>query len=117
MKILFVENHALFAATVIEQFLRSHEVTIVPSKTAALNAFVTDEFDVVLVDYDLDDGKGDQLIRAIRYTGSKLPIVAVSARDEGNLAMVDAGADGVCHKRDFAKIEQAIQNTLGELKS
>lgn len=110
MKILFVENHGLFAATVVDQFLSTHDVTVVPSVAAGLTAVDTGRFEVVLVDYDLDDGKGDQLVRAIRGAALDVPIVAVSARDEGNLAMVAAGADAACSKRGFAKIEHAIRN-------
>jgi hypothetical protein len=76
----------------------------------------TGQFDAVLVDYDLDDGKGDQFIRAIRGAGFNAPIVAVSARDEGNLAMADAGADAICPKKGFAKIEQAIQSAQDALR-
>lgn len=110
MKILLVENHAIFAATVVEQFLRPHDVTVVPSVAAGLKAVGTVQFDAVLVDYDLDDGKGDQLVRAIRGAGFDAPIIAVSARDEGNLAMIDAGADAACPKRGFAEIEHAIRS-------
>ena len=108
MKILFVENHALFAATVVDQFLCLHELTIVPTVTAALAAVEHGPFDVLLVDYDLDDGKGDQVVRHVRARGIDVPIVAVSARPEGNQAMIDAGADTLCHKRDFARIERVL---------
>ena len=108
MKILFVENHALFAATVVEQFLCSHEVTVVPTVTAALEAVDLAAFDVLLVDYDLDDGKGDRVVRHVCARGIDVTIVAVSARPEGNQAMIDAGADTLCHKRDFARIEREI---------
>jgi len=108
MKILFVENHALFAATVVDQFLCLHELTIVPTVTAALAAVEHGPFDVLLVDYDLDDGKGDQVVRHVRARGIDVPIVAVSARPEGNQAMIDAGADALCHKRDFARIERVL---------
>ncbi|APR78871.1 Hypothetical protein A7982_04218 [Minicystis rosea] len=81
-----------------------------------MEAVATGQFDAALVDYDLDDGKGDQLIRSIRVAGFNAPIVAVSARDEGNLAMTDAGADAVCPKQSFARIEHAIQRAQDALE-
>src|SRR5205814_767755 len=63
MNILFVENHPLFAETVTRQFLSQHCVTVAPSLSAARQALVDAAFDVLLVDYDLDDGKGDELIK------------------------------------------------------
>jgi DNA-binding response OmpR family regulator len=65
MKILFVENHAVFAANVVREFLSRHAVTVVPSIAAARQARVAASFDVVLVDYDLDDGKGDEFVREL----------------------------------------------------
>ena len=63
MKILFVDNHPEFTSTVIECFLRDDEVVVVPTVTAAKECFHGSWFDVVLVDYDLDDGKGDEFVR------------------------------------------------------
>jgi CheY-like chemotaxis protein len=109
LRILFVENHAVFAATAVEQLLCLHEVTIVPSIAAAREALARGPFDVALVDYDLDDGKGDELVRQLGAAGIELPIVATSAHDEGNRAILAAGADAVCAKKAFARIEDAIE--------
>ena len=38
MNILFVENHTMFAATVMRQFLSRHSVTVAPSLSAARRA-------------------------------------------------------------------------------
>lgn len=38
MRILFVENQAVFARTVIEQFLFEHSLVVVASASEALNA-------------------------------------------------------------------------------
>ena len=59
MNILYVENHAVFAASVVHQFLSQHSVTVVSGLSAAHRALKDGNFDLLLVDYDLDDGKGD----------------------------------------------------------
>lgn len=104
MHILFVENHSVFAQTVTEQFLSGHRVVVVPSALEALDLFRRSHFDVVLIDYDLDNSKGDVFVRRVRDSGSRVPIVATSARDEGNEALLAAGVDVVCHKGEFRGI-------------
>jgi hypothetical protein len=67
MRILFVEDHRVFAETVVAQFLSDHEVEIAESVATARNAVMTGPaFDVVLVDYDLPDGKGTEVVRQLR---------------------------------------------------
>jgi DNA-binding response OmpR family regulator len=108
MNILYVENHAVFADNVIKQFLPRHLVTVVPSLSAARQAIPRGTFDFLLVDYDLDDGKGDELVRELRASGSQIVIIGVSSHDEGNEALVRAGATAVCAKTEFDHIQNVI---------
>lgn len=109
MRILFVENHVRFARTVIDQFLSQHEVTRSGSVERAKELAKENAYEAVLVDYDLDDAKGDVLVAWLRRTGFAGPVVAVSARDEGNEALMRAGASGVCRKGDFHLIRRHLQ--------
>jgi CheY-like chemotaxis protein len=90
VRILFVENHTVFARTVIEQFLGNHQVVLVPTVAAAKQALGM-TFDAVLVDYDLPDGKGTEVVRALRAIGFEGNIVAVSSREDGNAELRAAG--------------------------
>ncbi len=110
MKILFVENHQAFAETVIPQFLADHEVTLV-STVAEAKSVLSRVFDAVLVDYDLPDGKGTDVVRALRAIGFRGRVVAVSAREEGNGELRAAGADVTCAKSDFRTITAALSET------
>jgi DNA-binding response OmpR family regulator len=112
MRILFVDNHPEFTATVIASFLREHEVVVVPTIAGAKERLAASAFDVLLVDYDLDDGKGDELVRWLRGTDSGARIIAVSARDRGNEALVAAGANRVCPKIGFARIQAVLQEVV-----
>jgi DNA-binding response OmpR family regulator len=107
LKILFVENHQVFAQTVIQQFLSGHDVRVATSIEDARRA-LSDAFDAILVDYDLPDGKGTEVVRALRAMHFRGNIVAVSSREEGNLALRTAGANVVCSKLDFRAIEAAL---------
>lgn len=107
MRILFVENHARFARLTTRQFLHEHEVTIV-SSSAAARAALNQTFDVVLVDYDLDDGKGDALIGELSQRNQRPRIVAISSHQVGNAALMAAGANMICDKMNFAKVAFVI---------
>jgi DNA-binding response OmpR family regulator len=108
MKILFIENHSIFAQQAIIHFLSAHQVTIVPSLSMARSSLAANQFDLLLVDYDLDDGKGEELVRELREAGNKIRIVEVSAREEGNAALLHAGVDAICSKMEFNRIQELI---------
>lgn len=112
MKILYVENHPVFAKTVVTQFLSGHEVATVPSVSQARLTLSQAHFDLLLVDYDLDDGKGEELIREIRQLNSKLLIIGVSAHAAGNQALKQAGANAICGKMEFDKIQEVIERVF-----
>ena len=108
MRILYVEDHPVFPGIVVPKFLSEHEVTVVPSLKEARGLLASAEFDVVLVDYDLEDGKGDTLVRELRLSGNQVWVVAVSSHDEGNQSLLAAGADVTCPKMTFDRIAQAL---------
>ena len=109
MRLLLVENHAVFAATVTRQFLAGHDVRIVPSLSDARVALAeTRGFDAVLVDYDLDDGKGEQLVRELVAASWSGRIIAISSHDAGNDALLQAGAHACCPKLRFAEIARFL---------
>jgi DNA-binding response OmpR family regulator len=112
VRILFVDNHAEFTATVTRAFLEWHEVNFVPTIASARRALSNHRYDVALVDYDLDDGKGESLVRWARRVGHAIPIVAVSAHEDGNRALVRAGANAVCVKRHFARMLDTLAALL-----
>jgi DNA-binding NarL/FixJ family response regulator len=112
VKILYLENHAIFAQQVISQFLKSHQVAVVPGPAAARQALASENFDLVLCDYDLDDGKGDEFVHECRAAHPRLQILAVSSHEPGNAALVKAGASAVCSKMEFQRIEEVIQQLV-----
>jgi DNA-binding response OmpR family regulator len=107
VKILFVEDRRssgqALAGTAIAQFLGRHDVTHAGSLAEA-EVHLGRKFDAALVDYDLPDGKGTEIVRALRGRGFTGVIVAVSAHDDGNAALRAAGARTTCAKKDFAAL-------------
>jgi len=108
MRILYVENHSVFAQVTVKNFLSEHSVIVVPSISAAKENFGHSVFDIVLVDYDLDDAKGDELVRWIRQNIPDMLVIAVSAKKEGNLLLIEAGANEICNKMEFDCIADLI---------
>jgi hypothetical protein len=48
MRLLWVENHAIFARMASKQFLAEHDLTIVPSLALARDALAAQTFDALL---------------------------------------------------------------------
>jgi CheY-like chemotaxis protein len=117
MNILYLENHAVFAANVISQFLSRHSVKVAPSLAEARRALAAGGFDLLLADYDLDDGKGDALLKELRDSNSSIPAIAVSSHDEGNAALLRAGAVAVCGKMQFDQIQRVIDTVAMKTKT
>ena len=111
MKILLIDNHIPFVQVAIEQFLSEHEVITVSTLRDARQMARQHIFDAVLVDYDLDDGKGDEIVRELRAGAFGKKIVAISSHDIGNRKLTDAGADVTCSKVDFEKIGAILAKT------
>jgi DNA-binding response OmpR family regulator len=109
MNLLWVENHPSFTRFA-RSFLAGYDVTVVPSLAAAREALTHAEFGVVLVDFDLDDGKGTELVGELAAAPRRPFVVAVSAHADGNAALLAAGADAVCGKLEFARIANVLSS-------
>jgi DNA-binding NarL/FixJ family response regulator len=116
MRLLWVENHAGFVQVAGRQFLSGHELTVASSVAAAKAALATGEFDAVLVDYDLDDGKGTELVEHVCRHAVRPAIVAASSHERGNTALLAAGADAVCPKRTFAEIGAVLSSLYNGIR-
>ncbi len=112
-RLLLVENHEAFAQLVTQQFLADYDVEVVKSVRGALAALKADtNYDYILVDYDLDDGKGDEVVRAASELAPSASVVGVSAHETGNQRLREAGAVATCAKRDFAQIGDILGREL-----
>lgn len=111
-KLLYVENHPHFSKAVIANFLGGFDVSLVTSVKAASQLSPFEDFSAILVDFDLNDGKGDELVRTIRACNSYTPIVACSSHEAGNAKLMEAGATEVCGKMDFSKIQAVLERLI-----
>ena len=78
----------------------------------ARQSLAQEAFDLLIVDYDLDDGKGDEIVRMCRVLHPNVKIIASSSHDAGNTALVKAGASAVCGKMEFNRIQAVIESVV-----
>jgi len=110
MRILYVEDQRVFAETVATQFLAEHHVAYAACVAAARETISREVgYDAVLVDYDLPDGKGTEVVRALRAARFKGLIVAVSGKEDGNAELRAAGAHAICKKTELHRIATVLQ--------
>jgi two-component system OmpR family response regulator len=96
VRILIVEDSPRVADTV-SAGLRAfgHSVVLAGGVRAADAAFDSQPFDVVIVDVGLPDGSGLAWCRSARDSGSDVPMLVLTARNDvgDRVAGLDAGAD------------------------
>lgn len=109
MRILFVENHEVFAAIVEKEFLFDFDVVRTGTVKDSWDLFLKNEFDLCLVDYDLDDGKGSELIQRIVSCGRKTKIIGISSHERGNQELLKSGAGEICSKMQFSRIRKVVE--------
>jgi DNA-binding NarL/FixJ family response regulator len=105
MKVLLVDDHPLIlsALQAMIQELDPHvQVTAVGSAAAARAALLADaEFDLVLLDLQLGDASGFDVLVEMRKAHPALPVVVISASDRASdvIQAIDLGAMGFVPKR------------------
>lgn len=116
MRILYVEDHAKFRAAVVTQFLTAHQVTVAETLAEARALLPSEAFDVVLLDFDLPDGKGIELLEEIQRTGWPGRVIAVSSIEENNARLMAAGAYAAVGKLKFGQITAVLEELERQLR-
>src|SRR6476659_2064781 len=108
MRVLLVEDEPR-AADILAKGLREHAyaVDVAGDGTAAVEQAAATDYDAVILDVMLPRQNGLAVCRAIRESGSSVPILMVTARDavEARIAGLDCGADDYLVKPfDFGEL-------------
>jgi CheY-like chemotaxis protein len=82
-RILVVDDEPLVCDS-IRRILATdqHEVETVANSEAALAAFQTGKFDLIVIDYEMPGTKGDKLAAAIKKLAPQQPILLITAYAE-----------------------------------
>ena len=100
MKVLLVDDHPLILSalqTMIQELDPDVQVTAVSSAAAARSALAADaDFDLVLLDLQLGDASGFDVLVEMRKAHPALPVVVISASDRASdvIQAIDLGAMG-----------------------
>ena len=114
MKILIVEDQAKLGAFLRQSLIEcSYTVTVVGSCAAANDAISESCYDVVVLDLNLPDGDGLNLLTAWRAAGFTEPVLILSARDavEDRIKGLDLGAD------DYLSKPFSVQELLAHIRA
>jgi DNA-binding response OmpR family regulator len=96
MKILMIEDDLAIGQALLSVFQDEGHTAVWLRLAADVLARVRQEpFDAVVLDLNLPDGDGNELLRALRADGVRLPVLIISARDslQDRLKGFDLGAD------------------------
>jgi DNA-binding response OmpR family regulator len=115
MKILYVDDHVRFRTGTIRELLAAHKVTAAATLAEARALLAAGGFDVVLLDYDLPDGKGEELLAEIAGSVRVAPVIGFSSREENNARLLAAGAWAATGKMQFRQLGDLLQRLEAEL--
>lgn len=115
MKIAFLEDDILFAEE-ITSVMRSSgiEVDHFPSGRACLKALKDGQYDMALLDWEVPDMSGREVLESLKLRGGYLPVVFLTGRDseEDVTAVIESGADDYIVKPPSPKVLLARINAL-----
>lgn len=114
MKILVVEDQTRLADFLRQCLVeRSYTVTVAATCSEANDAMANASFDAVVLDLNLPDGDGLQLLREWRRAGFTEPVLILSARDtvEDRVNGLDLGAD------DYLPKPFSVQELLAHVRA
>jgi two-component system sensor histidine kinase RpfC len=102
MRILVVEDNRTSSALIRELLvLDGHAVEICDSGIAALERLTRESFDVLLLDYNLGDMDGAQVLRTYRFgrvDAAPAIFLTADATAQTSARLLEAGAAGIVHK-------------------
>ena len=115
-KILVVDDEKLIRWSV-RQKLNEWDLEVVEAKDGkeALQVFPQEEPDLVILDVNLPDEKGTELLKQFRNAVPELPVVMVTAYgsiDDAVSAMRSGAYDFITKPINFLKLQNTIQNAL-----
>jgi DNA-binding NarL/FixJ family response regulator len=108
-RVLLVDDHATFREPLAFMFGREQDFEVVAEAgTLAEARGVLEGVDLAVVDLDLSDGDGTELIGELRAANPRVMVLVLTASSEreAHARAVEAGAAGVLHKS--ARIREVI---------
>ena len=113
MRLLLVEDTQDVADAVVASFARRGDaIDHAGSIHAAQDSLAVQDYDVVILDINLPDGSGTEVLSALRAAGNAVPVLMLTARRdvEDRVAALDIGADDYLVKPfDLRELEARVR--------
>jgi two-component system, OmpR family, response regulator RegX3 len=96
MKIAFLEDDVVFANEIIALLNKQgHQVDFFTQGRACLNALNQEQYDLALLDWEVPDVSGTEVLASIQLRGHYPPVVFLTGRDseEDVITVIESGAD------------------------
>ena len=95
MRVLVIEDEPMVARVVARALESEYTVDVSDSATEGAQRALDEPYDAILLDLELPDGDGLDVVRAMRRAGSTTPVLIMTGRgdDEHIVRGLDAGAD------------------------
>ena len=103
MRILLIEDEPLLGEAVATHLKKAHAVDWLQSLDEGSEAMHTVAYDLLLLDLNLPDGHGMDLLRSIRGSGRVLPVIVITARDQVRHKRGNSAALGRLSLKDFTE--------------
>jgi DNA-binding NarL/FixJ family response regulator len=120
--ILLIDDHSLFRESLVRLLEAESDLRVVAhcaGISEALGVLDRDSVDVVLLDYDLGEERGTELVRELqtRKLPTKVLMVTAGVNDQVTRDLLTAGVSGIFYKHNSpARLTEAIRKVAaGEL--
>lgn len=110
MRVLLVDDHTLFREgikTLLAKIDDLNEVLEVASGQEALEFLANDDdIDVILLDYNLGDMSGEQVLLQVKQETPEIPVIMLSAQEDASLiqTLLGHGASGFITKTSTSNV-------------
>lgn len=115
MKIAFLEDSVSFAEDIVRSLTSAgHEVQHFLTGREYLKAVVSDKFDLCLLDWEVPDMSGPEVLASLKLKGNIPPVIFLTGRDaeEDIVQVMEAGADDYIVKPPSINVLNARINAL-----
>ena len=115
MKIAFLEDNKTFAEDMMISLAASgHEVQHFLTGRDCLKAVANDQFDLCLLDWEVPDISGPEVLASLKLRGTIPPVIFLTGRDaeEDIVQIMEAGADDYIIKPPSVSVLNARINAL-----
>lgn len=113
MRLLFLEDTEDVAEAVVSSFARRGDAVDHAATIADAEALIAvQDYDVAILDIELPDGNGTEILRALRLAGKPTPVLMLTARAkvDDRISALDSGADDYLVKPfDLRELEARVR--------